>query len=546
MSRTVLEPGEAPAAPRRTWLRPPDASHTREELLARLLERSAPAGLLAWLLPVALAILGGALRFIRLDEPGSLVFDETYYVKDAYSLLVAGYELEWSQDANDSFNAGHPMDPLGTADYVVHPPLGKWMIALGMLLFGSDNAFGWRFSAAAVGTLSILLIAFIAQRLFGSVLLGALAGLFLAVDGHHLVQSRTSLLDIFLMFWVLAAFAALLKDRDQGRRRLARVLARQVGSAGDGPTSALMGSGPWLGLRPWRLVAGICLGLALGTKWSALPYLAVFGILTVLWDMSARRIAGIRHWIRGTVLKDGLLAFVVMVPVAAAVYVATWTGWLRSTDAYDRQWAAQNPSQGWDWVPAALRSLAEYHRSAYSFHAGLGSDHPYESTAWTWLVLGRPTSFYYESPSGAAQGCPVEACSQAVTVVGNPLIWWGAALGLLVLLFAWAGRRDWRAGAILAGVAAGYLPWFLFPERTMFYFYAIVFEPFLVLALVYCLGLIMGRPDAPRWRRRRGILIVGGFVALTLLVSAFFLPVWTAEIIPYDQWRNRMWMPSWI
>ena len=546
MSRTVLEPGEAPAAPRRTWLRPPDASHTREELLARLLERSAPAGLLAWLLPVALAILGGALRFIRLDEPGSLVFDETYYVKDAYSLLVAGYELEWSQDANDSFNAGHPMDPLGTADYVVHPPLGKWMIALGMLLFGSDNAFGWRFSAAAVGTLSILLIAFIAQRLFGSVLLGALAGLFLAVDGHHLVQSRTSLLDIFLMFWVLAAFAALLKDRDQGRRRLARVLARQVGSAGDGPTSALLGSGPWLGLRPWRLVAGICLGLALGTKWSALPYLAVFGILTVLWDMSARRIAGIRHWIRGTVLKDGLLAFVVMVPVAAAVYVATWTGWLRSTDAYDRQWAAQNPSQGWDWVPAALRSLAEYHRSAYSFHAGLGSEHPYESTAWTWLVLGRPTSFYYESPSGAAQGCPVEACSQAVTVVGNPLIWWGAALSLLVLLFAWAGRRDWRAGAILAGVAAGYLPWFLFPERTMFYFYAIVFEPFLVLALVYSLGLVLGRPDAPRWRRRRGILIVGGFVALTLLVSAFFLPVWTAEIIPYDQWRNRMWMPSWI
>ena len=63
----------------------------------------------------------------------------------------------------------------------------------------------------------------------------------------------------------------------------------------------------------------------------------------------------------------------------------------------------------------------------------------------------------------------------------------------MVLLFWWAGRRDWRAGAILAGVAAGYLPWFMYPDRTMFYFYAVSFEPFLVLALVYCLGLVLGR-----------------------------------------------------
>nr|WP_223263182.1 phospholipid carrier-dependent glycosyltransferase [Arthrobacter sp. NamB2] len=490
-----------------------------------------------------MALLGGVLRFVRLGEPGSLVFDETYYVKDAYSMLQSGYEREWPENANDSFNAGNPDVLLDTPNYVVHPPVGKWMIAVGMMLFGADNAFGWRFSAAVIGTLSVLLLALVAQRLFGSALLGAAAGLLLAVDGHHLVESRTSLLDIFLSFWILAAFAALLVDRDDGRRRLARRLAALAGR-GDGavPSRRDLSYGPFLGFRPWRLAAGVCLGLALGTKWSALPFIAAFGLMSVAWDMSARRIAGVHHWFLGGAVKDGLLAFICVVPVALLTYLATWAGWLLSDDAYDRTWAERNPSAQWGWVPGSLHSLAEYHRSAYTFHQGLGSDHPYEATAWSWLVMGRPTSFFYEKPSG----CGAEACSQAVTVLGNPLIWWTASLSLLALLFFWLGRRDWRASAILTGVAAGYLPWFLYPERTTFYFYAVAFEPFLVLSLVYCLGVVLGGPGSSRARRRRGIVLVGVFLAAVVALSAYFLPIWTAEVIPYDQWRMRMWLPSWI
>ncbi|MBD4501620.1 phospholipid carrier-dependent glycosyltransferase, partial [Xanthomonas citri pv. citri] len=90
---------------------------------------------------------------------------------------------------------------------VVHPPLGKWLIGLGMLAFGPDNGVGWRFSAAVAGTLSVLLVALATQHLLRSVSLGAVAGLLLAVEGHHLVMSRIGLLDIFLSFFVLAAFA---------------------------------------------------------------------------------------------------------------------------------------------------------------------------------------------------------------------------------------------------------------------------------------------------------------------------------------------------
>ncbi|MFJ6358208.1 dolichyl-phosphate-mannose--protein mannosyltransferase [Pseudarthrobacter oxydans] len=545
--------GGSGSSPRRPWVSRPADAFTVELLLARLLGsargwRDYPPSLRLWflLVPVLTALAGGILRFVRLEAPPKLVFDETYYVKDAYSYLVSGYERGWPDKANDAFNAGNPGVLLDSPEYVVHPPVGKWMIAAGMGIFGPDNPFGWRFAAALTGTLSILLLSLIALKLFRSLPLAGAAGLLLAVDGHHLVMSRTSLLDIFLMFWVLAAFGALLLDRDSGRRRLALRLARAAADNGGRPTTGQLLSGPWLGIRWWRVAAGICLGLAVGTKWSGLFFLAGFGLLTVLWDLNARRVAGIRGWISGGIIKDGIPAFISMVPVAGLVYAASWTGWFRSENAYFRRWAQSNASPGWDWLPDAVRSLAHYHREAYTFHQGLGSDHPYEASAWSWLVLGRPTSFFYETPPQGSPGCAVEKCTSAILSVGNPLIWWGAVISLVVLLFWWAGRRDWRAGAILAGVGAGYLPWFLYPERTMFYFYAVSFEPFLILALVYCLGLVLGRASDPPWRRRSGLYLVALFIAAAILLSAFFYPVWAAETIPYDAWKVRMWMPSWI
>ena len=311
---------------------------------------------------------------------------------------------------------------LNTPEYVVHPPVGKWMIAAGMWLFGADNPFGWRFGAALTGTLSIFLLALIAQKLFRSLTLGAVAGVLLAVDGHHLVMSRTSLLDIFLMFWILAAFGALLMDRDDGRRRLAARLGRQAAASATGRPSgaAAHRPGPGSASGGGALAAGVCLGLAVGTKWSALFFLAGFGLLTVFWDLSARRIAGVHGWISGGILKDGVPAFLSIVPVAALVYGATWTGWFRSTDAYFRHWAEANPSAEWGWLPNAVRSLAHYHLEAYKFHQGLSADHPYEASAWSWLVMGRPTSFFYESPRQGTPGCDADQLHHGHPLGGQP------------------------------------------------------------------------------------------------------------------------------
>src|SRR5690606_32519398 len=166
------------------------------------------------------AVAAGA-RLWELARPGSLVFDETYYVKEGWSLASLGWEAAWPEEPNPAFEAGDVSSyDTAEAEYVVHPPVGKRMIALGMrLLGGAQDPAAWRIASAVIGILAVFLLVRIARRLFASTALGLVAGLLLAVDGEAIVHSRTGLLDQFLMFWVLVGFGCLVLDREGARRR---------------------------------------------------------------------------------------------------------------------------------------------------------------------------------------------------------------------------------------------------------------------------------------------------------------------------------------
>jgi dolichyl-phosphate-mannose--protein O-mannosyl transferase len=500
-------------------------------------------GLAGWAGPIAVAVVAGVLRFYRLGSPHAFVFDETYYAKDAWSLLRHGVEMEYVQDANQMILDGKHDVFTGDPAYVVHPPAGKWIIAVGEQLVGLDP-FGWRFAVALLGTLSVLMIARIARRMTRSTVLGCAAGLLLSVDGLHFVMSRTSLLDLILMFWVLAAFGCLLVDRDHARDRLAELAAKHGGSLAE----AYGEFGPRLGWRPWRLLAGVCLGLATATKWSGLYAIVVLGLLTVLWDSGARRAAGVRAPLLGALVKDALPAVGSIAGIAVVVYAASWTGWFLSSDGFDRHWADDRRTS-WPFVPDAVRSLWHYHAEAYNFHTGLKrtkSPHPYMSSPWGWLLLVRPVSYYYVGYKNGQHGCSVDSCASAVLALGTPTLWW---LGLAALVFCawlWIARRDWRAGAVLAGLAATYLPWFLYTERTIFYFYAVTAVPFLVLAVTLLLANILGPPDATPRRRAVGAGMAGGVVLLVVVTFIYFYPIYSAAVIPQPEWLDRMWFRSWI
>ncbi len=497
-----------------------------------------------WLGPLLVTAFGTFLRFDRLRVPRALIFDETYYVKDAWSILNHGVEWVPVKNANALIQAGHtnffkPCNGPGCGEYVVQPELGKLLIASGEWLFGL-NSFGWRFASAVFGSLAILLMCRIARRMTRSTLLGCIAGLLMSLDGLEFVLSRTGILDIFLMFFVLAAFGCMLIDRDASRARLAERVAAG-GAGGD-----VRGAGPRLGLRRWQLAAGIFLGLAVATKWNAVWYLLAFAALGIAWDIGARRAAGLPSFVRGALRETRWLPLTFFV-IPLAIYIATWSGWFATKTGYDRNYAQLHGVN----IPVIsdLYSLFEYHVQAIQFGIGLKTPHPYQSQPWDWLLMTRPVAYFYQCYTGPVAGpshyCPAKYTgpewSQEVLAIGTPAIWWGSILALLFCLGWWLLHRDWRAGAVLLGVIAGWLPWFPLVTRTKFFYYALEFEPFLILSIVLCLGLILGRANASVLRRSVGAGVVGAYVLCVLLMFWYFYSILAGKVIPYSDWLSHMW-----
>jgi dolichyl-phosphate-mannose--protein O-mannosyl transferase len=487
-----------------------------------------------WGGPALVTLLAAVLRMWNLGHPNALVFDETYYVKDAWTLWNTGAERSWPDGADDAFIAGDVNSWLETPSYVVHPPLGKWLIGLGMAVMGqgTDSA-GWRIATAVVGVLAVLLLTLIARRLFSSTALAVVAGGLFAIDGHAIVMSRVALLDTMVMFFALLGVGAVLLDREWFRRRLDDWIVRR-------DSGATPSWGPVFWNRPWVLAAGVAFGLATSVKWSGLYFLAVFGVYLVVVDALARRRARIPFFWSSALLRQGPATFVLLVPVAFLVYLASWTGWLLGDDGYDRTWADQ-PGNAWTgpfaWVSPALQSLWHYHQSMYGFHVGLSSPHPYQASPFGWLLLVRPTSMWYSASPGGAE---------AINSIANPIIWWASVAALLFLVYRMLVRPDWRIGLVLTGVVAGYGPWLLYPDRTVFQFYTIAFEPYLLLALTFAIGTFVGRPGDDPARRSAGILTTGAFLAVAALASAFWYPVWTATWVPDLFIRLHYWLPGWI
>jgi len=513
----------------------PSAQAGVPEIVQRRLRSLSPGpDAWSWVVAGVVTLVAGIVRLVDLGHPGRIIFDETYYAPNAYALLKYGVEWQVQEGGANPVN-GAPLLGDGPA-YVVHPPLGKWMIALGEWAFGYEP-YGWRIAAALAGTLSVLMITRIARRMFGSTTLGAAAGLLMALDGMHLVLSRTALLDIFLLFFLVAAFGALLLDRDDRR-------ARWLAAVADGRPAPSSG---WRHLPWWRVAAAALLGAALAVKWSAAAYIPVFLLLAVVWDAGARRSAGVsRPWL-ATWRQEwrGLLAAAVVLP---AVYLASWTGWFASDQGYLRHRLA-SIGESEPPVLGALLNLIHYHRQALAFHLPLASDHPYASSAWQWLLLGRPVAFYW-SGEGA---CGAERCASAVLLLGTPLLWWSFLPALALALWLGIARRDWRVPPILLGAAAGIVPWMIV-DRVSFYFYALPAQPFLVLAVVYVLGALIAWGQAGRGRdtvlgvdrRTLAVLLAGAYVLLVALNFAYFYPIYTGQLIPYDGWQARMWLSSWV
>lgn len=475
---------------------------------------------------LAVAAIAGALRFTHLGYPEKRIFDEYYYSKSACIFLGysndrcdvnSGDERFWRDDKNDT-------------GAWVHPPLGKWTIAAGELAFGTDS-FGWRVSAALVGTGSVLILALIVQLLFASPLWTFVGGLLLATESLNFVQSRTAMLDIFVAFWIVLGFALLLLDRRWIEHRTSADRPADPTGGGpeaDTPHTVRVEAPLW---RPWRFAAGVALGAGFATKWSALTAIAAVLLLSVLWEVTRRRRAGVRAPVLDTLMAEGFGIVLAFLVVPLFVYVVSYLPWFGHF--------------GWsvaDWW-RLQNDIFEYHRNLQTIDEATGEPvHAYLSEAWRWLFLWRPVLYYADYHEGFRQ---------VIYANGNPAIFWGSLLAVPYVAFAWVSRREWRAGFAFVGAAGLYLPWLLVP-RPQFLFYATPISPFLVLACVVALRALSEvryealRPAGDSVRSVRPYVpVAAGFVVIAVGLFVWFWPVLTGGPVSDDGWALRSWFPSW-
>ncbi len=544
---------------------------------------------------MAVAIIAAVPRFYHLGQVHDRVFDEVYYTKDG--CLYAGFpykDCELTGDTEQSW---------------VHPPLGKWMIAAGIRLYG-NRPFGWRVSAAFFGTLTVVLIALMALVLWRRPLWAFGAGLLGATESLLVVQSRTTLLDIFEAFWVTAGFLFLVLDRRWIERRTpvapldaaavepprpdlsvgpgAMASSEHPGHAPPGPPiegdpaepqHAGIGERPvhvedrpdlaepgsptgekppptvrvpsplW---RPWRIACGVSFGLAVAVKWSAVAALAGAMFLSWAWERTRRKRAGVARPLRRAIVRESfpIVAFLFLIPVL--MYGLTYMGRIDPTP-YPRY----HPGLTYSWLAHPSRfgaltyEMQKFHRN---LHAQVKDEktgkftpaHPYQSRPWSWLVMGRPVAYFYKADNAGKSN----ERRREIVGIGNPAIFWLWVPMMIWLPVMWRRRGDWVSGFILVAILSQYLFWYLpWPfnslEKVQFFFYATPIAPFLVLGAT-SMARHLARMHLAGSRSRPFLPVSVAYVIVAIGLFVLFWPLLTGDPLSTSAWNDRVWFSGWI
>lgn len=419
-------------------------------------------------IPVLLACLALALSLPRLSTPPVYVFDELYYAYTA-GRMVAGVE---SYDTSTL-----PQDD--PAIEWTHPPLAKLLIAGGILAAG-DSPFGWRIVSVLFGVIGVLLTYALALTLTGHVAASSLAAALLLLDPLYLVESRVGMSNLFLVVFSLAALLAF----------------------------ARAWSAPAPRIRLPMLATGLCLGLALATKWSAV---ALLGLVTlavcwrslVLWRQGRESSADFRLWNRW--------AAVSILGLPILVYLASYLHFFLT---------------GHDWT-----AFVSLHQTMLGYHRNLGTVHSDSSPWWQWPLDIKPVWYYLAERRREVA---------AVLGIGNPMLYWPMVLAVVWVGIEWWGRRSAALLIVAIGFFGQWLPWALSPRGTFIYH-------FLPAVPLGCLALAIVISNA--WREggwhgwRRGA--VGIYLLAVIATFAIFYPLATALPLAPEQGELRLWLASW-
>jgi dolichyl-phosphate-mannose-protein mannosyltransferase len=417
---------------------------------------------------IAIALISFATRFWNLDGTADVVFDEVYYPKFAQNYLR------------------------GETLFDAHPPLAKYIIALGIQIFGYAP-LGYRCMTALAGALLPLVTYELIWQLSDRRDWAWLTGWFVAMDGLLLVESRFGLINIYILLFGMLSQLCMVLALKRSRQR-------------------------WF----WVLATGLMLGASVSVKWTGLAY--VVGLVTLMGYAWSRY--------RQTLNVPQILIGLIILPIA--FYFVQWIPHLMI-----------NPE----------RDIWELHRQILGFHQNLGVGktepiHPYCSPWWSWVLLIRPVAYFFEMRPNSmvqfvhAMGNPLLYWLSAIAIMGCLTFLVASKLRFPPKFITQINLEKrstlfWFAFYVTSSFLAHWLPWSL-SKRCIFLYHYMPASVFAFAALALMVSLMW---RSPLLELR---MLGSGIVGITAIAFIFWLPLYIGLPISSGYLPVLMWLPSWL
>lgn len=412
----------------------------------------------------------------------STYFDEIYHARTAYEMIHNMYCYE-----------------------MTHPPLGKAIMAIGILIFGMCP-FGWRFMGTLFGVIMVPVMYLLGKKLTKKTWLSSVITLLFTFDFMHFTQTRIATIDVFVTLFIMLMYFFM--------------LCYYKLSFYDTPVKKTF--------IPLAL-SGICMGLGCASKWTGVY--AGLGLGVIFAAVMIRRYGeyrtamkdpkgsteGIEHQYvidnySSLMLKT--LGFCVLAFVVVPVIIYTLS-YIPFSDDSSRN---------------VVGRMIENQRQMYSYHSTLDATHPYSSTWYQWPVINRPILYYLEDAG--------ENLKVGISAMGNPFVWWAGIPAFLYMIYLAIAKKERTSLFLAIGYLAQYVPWMGVSRCTFIYHY-FPSVPFVVLMVGYSIYKIT--ESKPK-------LKIAAFVYTAAVIGLFiaFYPVIAGYPTTVEYVKHLKWLSSWV
>lgn len=446
-----------------------------------------------WLAELALWSDGEPLIPDHVDVGAEALFDEPEEWTTKQTYMNSSYfdEIYHPRTALEHLNNIYPYE-------VSHPPLGKLIMSIGIALFGMVP-FGWRFMGTLFGVLMLPILYVFLKNFFGKTPVAFCGTCLFAFDFMHLVQTRIGTIDTYGVFFILVSYYFMY-----------RWLCCPVGSS----------------LRKTAVplfLCGLFWGIGCACKWTVIyagAGLAVMWLLGLVFRYREWKLDPQGFDFISFVLSTTSLSIIFFVLLPSVIYTVSYIPYATA--------------QGNLTLDNLLNVMWSNQEFMLSYHQGVHSTHPYQSSWYQWIFDARPILYYRDLDLANTEGVKSLFAS-----FNNPLVSWAGLLAFFAVLIQTIRRKCGRGLFILIAILSQFLPW-LPIGRTLFAYHYFPTILFLVFAIAYLMNDMLDR------HKKGATLAVYGFTGCTVALYAIFYPALTGLYIPL--WYSEVflrWFPSW-